>query len=84
MQVMAPASQVQPGFVSLAAKTVVCHTITYMLLGALAFHFLLLSAPASWLLRRGRGERGFCHRPARSAARRVALTGSSRPCDKAS
>jgi hypothetical protein len=29
-----------PGFVSLAAKTVVCHTITYFIMGALAYHFL--------------------------------------------
>jgi hypothetical protein len=30
----------QPRFLSLAAKTVVCHTITYMVIGALAYHFL--------------------------------------------
>jgi hypothetical protein len=30
----------QPRFVPLAIKTVVCHSITYMLMGALAFHFL--------------------------------------------
>jgi magnesium-transporting ATPase (P-type) len=30
----------QPRFVTLAAKTVVCHSITYMIMGALAFHFL--------------------------------------------
>jgi len=30
----------QPRFLSLAAKTVVCHTITYMVLGTLAYHFL--------------------------------------------
>ncbi len=30
----------QPRFLSLAAKTVVCHTITYMVMGALAYHFL--------------------------------------------
>ena len=30
----------QPRFVPLAAKTVVCHTITYMVMGALAYHFL--------------------------------------------
>ncbi len=27
-------------FTSLAAKTVVCHTLTYFCMGALAFHFL--------------------------------------------
>jgi hypothetical protein len=30
----------QPRFLPLAAKTVVCHTITYFLMGALAAHFL--------------------------------------------
>jgi hypothetical protein len=30
----------QSRFATLAAKTVVCHTITYMVMGALAFHFL--------------------------------------------
>jgi hypothetical protein len=30
----------QPRFLPLAAKTVVCHTLTYMLMGALAAHFL--------------------------------------------
>jgi hypothetical protein len=30
----------QPRFAPLAVKTVVCHSITYMLMGALAFHFL--------------------------------------------
>jgi hypothetical protein len=30
----------QPRFLPLAAKTVVCHTITYMLAGALAAHFM--------------------------------------------
>lgn len=30
----------QPRFWPLAAKTVVCHTITYFVMGALAFHFL--------------------------------------------
>jgi hypothetical protein len=30
----------QPRFLSLAAKTVVCHTITYMFMGILASHFL--------------------------------------------
>ena len=39
------------GFPSLAAKTAVCHTLTYMLVGALAAHFLhyaeLLARPDS-------------------------------------
>jgi hypothetical protein len=30
----------QPRFLSLAAKTAVCHTITYMFMGLLAYHFL--------------------------------------------
>jgi len=30
----------QPRFVPLAAKTVACHSITYMILGALAYNFL--------------------------------------------
>jgi hypothetical protein len=30
----------QPRFVPLAAKTVVCHTVTYFVMGALAYHFL--------------------------------------------
>jgi hypothetical protein len=30
----------QPRFVPLAVKTVVCHSITYMVMGALAYHFL--------------------------------------------
>jgi hypothetical protein len=30
----------QPRFVPLAVKTVACHTITYMVMGALAYHFL--------------------------------------------
>ena len=30
----------QPRFLPLAAKTVVCHTITYFIMGALAYHFL--------------------------------------------
>src|SRR5579862_3849294 len=30
----------QPRFVSLAAKTVVCHTVTYFVMGALAFNLL--------------------------------------------
>jgi hypothetical protein len=32
--------QEQPRFLPLAAKTVVCHTLTYMLMGTLAAHFL--------------------------------------------
>ena len=32
--------ELQPRFLPLAAKTVVCHTVTYMLMGALAAHFL--------------------------------------------
>ena len=32
--------QVQPRFLPLAAKTIVCHTITYFFMGALAAHFL--------------------------------------------
>ncbi|WP_348261922.1 hypothetical protein P8935_19225 [Telmatobacter sp. DSM 110680] len=30
----------QPRFVPLAAKTIACHSITYMIVGALAYHFL--------------------------------------------
>lgn len=30
----------QPRFLPLAAKTVVCHTVTYFFMGTLAFHFL--------------------------------------------
>jgi len=30
----------QPRFLSFAAKTIVCHTLTYFVMGALAFHFL--------------------------------------------
>lgn len=30
----------QPRFVTLAVKTVVCHTVTYFLMGALAYYFL--------------------------------------------
>jgi hypothetical protein len=41
----------QPSFVSLAAKTVVCHTVTYLLIGMLAYHFLnyeqLINQPCS-------------------------------------
>jgi hypothetical protein len=41
----------QPGFLSLAAKTAVCHTITYLIMGALAFNFLhyaeLIARPCS-------------------------------------
>ncbi len=32
--------EMQPRFVPLAVKTVVCHSITYMIMGALAYHFL--------------------------------------------
>jgi len=34
------APSVQPRFAGLAAKTVVCHTVTYFAMGALAYHFL--------------------------------------------
>jgi len=34
----------QPRFVPLAAKSVVCHTITYFLMGALAYKFLHYAA----------------------------------------
>jgi hypothetical protein len=41
----------QPRFLSLAAKTAVCHTITYFCMGALAYHFLhyaeLIAQPCS-------------------------------------
>jgi hypothetical protein len=41
----------QPRFLPLAAKTAVCHTITYMIMGALAYHFLhyaeLIAQPCS-------------------------------------
>ena len=30
----------QPRFLSLAVKTVICHTLTYFVMGALAYHFL--------------------------------------------
>jgi hypothetical protein len=30
----------QPRFLTLAGKTVVCHTLTYFVMGALAYHFL--------------------------------------------
>jgi hypothetical protein len=43
--------ETQPRFMSLAAKTAVCHTITYFLMGALAYHFLhyaeLIARPCS-------------------------------------
>lgn len=43
----------QPRFVPLAVKTVVCHTLTYFVMGALAFHFLhyaeLFNKPGSGL-----------------------------------
>ena len=32
--------ELQPRFVPLATKTVVCHTITYFFMGSLAYHFL--------------------------------------------
>jgi hypothetical protein len=34
----------QPGFLALAAKTMVCHTLTYFLMGALAAYFLNYAA----------------------------------------
>ena len=34
----------RPGFVSLAVKTVVCHTLTYMVMGALAYNLLNYAA----------------------------------------
>ena len=41
----------QPRFLPLAAKTAVCHTITYFIMGALAYHFLhyaeLIAKPCS-------------------------------------
>jgi hypothetical protein len=41
----------QPRFLGLAARTIVCHSLTYFMMGALAFHFLnyadLLSRPNS-------------------------------------
>ncbi len=41
----------QPRFLPLAAKTAVCHTLTYFVMGALAFHFLhyaeLIARPCS-------------------------------------
>jgi hypothetical protein len=41
----------QPRFLPLAAKIAVCHTLTYFLMGALAFHFLhyaeLIAQPCS-------------------------------------
>ncbi|HMD77823.1 MAG TPA: hypothetical protein VKG86_10665 [Terracidiphilus sp.] len=43
--------RIQPSFVSLAVKTAVCHTITYFIMGALAYHFLnyaeLMARPCS-------------------------------------
>jgi hypothetical protein len=32
--------ETKPRFISLAVKTTICHTVTYFLMGALAFHFL--------------------------------------------
>lgn len=40
MQDPAPRQTVPPRFTVLAAKTVVCHTLTYFVMGALAYHFL--------------------------------------------
>ncbi len=40
MQDSAVGFDVQPGFPALAVKTVICHTITYFFMGALAYHFL--------------------------------------------
>lgn len=41
----------QPRFISIAAKAAVCHTVTYFLMGALAYHFLhyaeLIAQPCS-------------------------------------
>jgi hypothetical protein len=41
----------QPTFLSLAAKTAVCHTLTYLFMGGLAYHFLhyaeLITKPCS-------------------------------------
>jgi len=41
----------QPRFLPLAAKTAVCHTLTYFVMGALAYHFLhyaeLIAQPCS-------------------------------------
>jgi hypothetical protein len=34
----------QPSFLALAAKTMVCHTLTYFIMGALAAHFLNYAA----------------------------------------
>lgn len=43
--------EIQPRFLPLAVKTVICHTVTYFVMGALAFHFLhyaaLLNKPNS-------------------------------------
>ncbi len=43
----------QPRFLTLTIKTIVCHTITYFVMGALAFHFLdykdVLNKPGSGL-----------------------------------
>ena len=36
----APVHDSSPRFISLAVKTAVCHTITYVFMGILAFHFL--------------------------------------------
>lgn len=43
--------ELQPRFLPLAAKTAVCHTLTYFVMGALAYHFLhyaeLIAQPCS-------------------------------------
>lgn len=36
--------ETRPRFASLAVKTVACHTLTYMVMGALAYHFLNYAA----------------------------------------
>jgi len=54
MQDRDPVSVAQPRFATLAAKTVVCHTLTYLLMGALAFYFLHY---ADWINKPGSGMR---------------------------
>ncbi len=44
----------QPRFTGLAAKTVVCHTVTYFVMGALAYHFLHY---ADWINKPNSGMR---------------------------
>ena len=46
--------ETQPRFLSLAAKTAVCHTITYFCMGILAYHFLHY---AEWIARPCSGMR---------------------------